>query len=190
MDTTKQRELLWDTLPALKALRYRTTISVPPDPSRSLGDGLSDEAVTLLEKLDGKGYYIVDPEGGSGQAATELFERGLLNLDVSKGGAYYVANELAERNTRDISIWHRLRPDVLEEAKRYLTGARRNLLGLFSDMPMIRVPEGNARSFLLDVGYIETFPRHDRMWLLPADVVAVTPEGQFAARGWAMRDAS
>ena len=97
MTTTENRELLRDALPTLKALRYRTTISVPPDPSRSLGDGLSDEAVTLLEKLDGKGYSIVDPEGSSGQAATELFERGLLNLDVSGGGAYYVANELAER---------------------------------------------------------------------------------------------
>lgn len=193
MTTTENRELLRDALPALKALRYQTTISVPPDPSRAVGDGLSDSAVTLLERLDGKDYYVVDPEGGSAEtraAATELFEAGLLDLRVSGGHALYGTNDLGRRHTARISAWHRVRPDVLKEAKAYLVGSRANFIALFSDMPVIKVPKGEARTFLLDRGFIETIPASALCFTAfradAKDIVAVTQQGQDAAHCWAI----
>ncbi|RYE88817.1 MAG: hypothetical protein EOP19_00080 [Hyphomicrobiales bacterium] len=86
--TSRHRELLRDAFPILKELGYRTTISVMPNPACYVGEGLSDAAITLLERLDCKSYTVVDPESRSLEtraAATELFEAGLLDLTFGRG---------------------------------------------------------------------------------------------------------
>ena len=81
-----------ETLKALSLSGYRTTIANRPRADVPLGEGLSDAAADLFDRVIGNSYIVAEPSGPGG---FELFEAGLFEMTFASGEVHYAPTEAA-----------------------------------------------------------------------------------------------